>query len=117
MLDLKNLESLGFDRKDAEKRFMGKPDFYIRCLNIYFRTNDIARLEQLCAEKDWQQALKCVHTLKGSAGNMALVRLYEIYSEMTEYFRAGDAENAVALLPSAVELEKALREAAGYETD
>ena len=117
MFDFNVLESLGFDRTDAEKRFMGNPDFYIRCLNIYFRTNDIAHLERLCAEKDWQQAFKCVHTLKGSAGNMALVRLYEIYSEMTEYFRAGDAERAVALLPAAVELEKALREAAGYEAD
>ncbi|MGN1108859.1 MAG: Hpt domain-containing protein [Oscillospiraceae bacterium] len=96
---------------------MGNQDFYIRCLNIYFRTNDIARLEQFCAQKDWQQAFKCVHTLKGSAGNMALERLYEIYSEMTEYFRSGDAEDAVKLLPAAVELEKALREAAGYETD
>ena len=114
MVDFDRLEALGYDPKQVEKRFMGKWEFYEKCINIYFNTNDIARLEQLCAEKDWDNALECVHALKGSAGNMAFVPLYEIYSEMTENFRAGEPEKATALLPSAVELEKSLREAAGY---
>ena len=114
MIDFKKLEKLGVDRCEAEKRFLGSQEFYLKCIFIYFRTNDISLLERLCAEKDWQKALKCVHALKGSAGNMAFRRLYEIYAQMTDDFRAGEPEKALELLPAAVELEKALREAAGF---
>ena len=113
-MDIARMESLGFDREAAEKRFQGNMAFFERCITIYFKTNDIALLEQLCSEMNWEQATKCAHSLKGSAGNMAFMRLYEIYSEMTMDLRAGETEKALELLPSAVELEKALREAAGY---
>ena len=113
-MDLEKMEQLGFDLKTAQKRFQGNMSFFEKCINIYFKTNDIARLERLCSEENWQEALKCVHSLKGSAGNMAFMKLYKIYSDMTESFRAGDVENALELLSVAVELEKALREAAGY---
>lgn len=113
-MDLEKMELLGLDRKTAEKRFQGNMSLFERCVNIYFRTNEIANLERLCVEKNWQQAQQCVHSLKGSAGSMAFIRLYDIYSEMTENFRDGEPQEALERLPAAVELEKALREAAGY---
>lgn len=117
MVDYDRMEALGVDREQASKRFLGNMDFYQKCINIYFKTDNISKLEQLCAEKNWDKALDCAHTLKGSSGNMAFVPLFKIYSEMTEYFRVGDTEAALSLLPSAVELEKELRKAAGFHNN
>ncbi|MGN1338723.1 MAG: Hpt domain-containing protein [Oscillospiraceae bacterium] len=114
MVDMDRMVELGLNLDQASKRFLGNRDFHMKCIKIYFDTNDIALLEQLCADKNWSKAMECAHTLKGSSGNMAFETLFRIYSEMTDLFRAGENEAAVALLPSAVELEKGLREAAGY---
>lgn len=114
MVDFKRLESLGYDSVCAEKRFRGSEEFYTACMNIYFHTDDISRLERLCRDKCWDEALDCVHTLKGASGNLAFTTLYNIYSDMTEHFRAGNPEKALTMLKSARELENALREAAGF---
>lgn len=115
MVDYDRMLALGLDPEDAKRRYGTNTGLYATCMNIYFKTNAFAKLEQLCREKKWDEAFDCVHTMKGSAGNMSFMSLYNIYSEMTEDFRSGEPEKAVRLLEKARELENAFREAAGYK--
>lgn len=90
MVDFHKLRELGFDSENAKERFLGSEEFYFSCMKIYIRANDIAKLTELCRACDWENALECVHTMKGSTGNLALYGLYSHYSAMTDLFRAGD---------------------------
>ena len=114
MVDFSELERLGLDRREVQERFGGKESFFIKCMTIYFNTNNIERLEELCAAGNWDEALECVHTMKGSVGNLAFMPLFDIYCGMTEAFRDGMPQKAAEMLPGAVELERELRAAAGY---
>ncbi len=115
MVDYERMVELGLDPEDAKRRYGTNTGLFATCMNIYFRTNAFSKLEQLCREKKWEEAFDCVHTMKGSAGNMSFISLYNIYSEMTEDFRRGEPEKAILLLDKAAELEKSFREAAGFE--
>lgn len=99
MVDFHKLRELGFDSENAKERFLGSEEFYFSCMKIYIRANDIAKLTELCRACDWENALECVHTMKGSTGNLALYGLYSHYS---------------AMLPEAQEMEEKMRSAAGF---
>ena len=83
-------------------------------MKIYIRANDIAKLTELCRACDWENALECVHTMKGSTGNLALYGLYSHYSAMTDLVRSGEPLKAASLLPEAQEMEEKMRSAAGF---
>ena len=55
--------------------------------------------ETSMGDKDYDEALRAVHTLKGICRNLSFTRLYESSSRMTEAFKAGDFENAAAGMP------------------
>lgn len=114
MVDFRKLGELGFDAESAKERFLGSEDFYFSCMKIYIRANDIARLTELCRACDWENALECVHMMKGSTGNLALDGLYSHYSAMTDFFRAGEPLKAASLLPQAQAMEEKMRSAAGF---
>mgnify|MGYP002582747115 CR=1 FL=1 len=114
MVDFRQLDELGIDEAEARERFMDSEEFYSACMKIYIRTNNIAKLSALCAAGDWAGALDCVHTMKGSTGNLALYGLYSHYSAMTDLFRSGEPLKAASLLPEAQEMEEKMRSAAGF---
>ena len=96
MVDFHKLRELGFDSENAKERFLGSEEFYFSCMKIYIRANDIAKLTELCRACDWENALECVHTMKGSTGNLALYGLYSHYSAMTDLFRSGEPLKAAS---------------------
>ena len=114
MVDFHKLRELGFDSENAKERFLGSEEFYFSCMKIYIRANDIAKLTELCRACDCENALECVHTMKGSTGNLALYGLYSHYSAMTDLFRSGEPLKAASLLPEAPEMEEKMRSAAGF---
>ena len=56
-------------------------------------------LETALQNRNYEEALRFVHTLKGICRNLSFTRLYESSSRMTEAFKAGDFENAAAGMP------------------
>ena len=78
MVDFHKLRELGFDSENAKERFLGSEEFYFSCMKIYIRANDIAKLTELCRACDWENALECVHTMKGSTGNLAYSDIQQV---------------------------------------
>ena len=56
-------------------------------------------LETALQNRNYEEALRFVHTLKGICRNLSFTRLYESSSRLTEAFKAGDFENAAAGMP------------------
>lgn len=56
-------------------------------------------LEEAIGNKDYEEALRAVHTIKGICQNLSFTRLYESSSLMTKAFKEGDPERAMAVMP------------------
>ncbi len=112
-IDFSALAAAGFNEEAADERFAGMGQLYEECLLLYFRSDNITKLEQMAAEHDWENVGKCAHTLKGSAGNLALEPLYDIYAQICSCARSGETSGIPAMLRRARELESAFRKAAG----
>ena len=55
--------------------------------------------EESMEKKDYEDALRGVHTMKGICQNLSFTRLYESSNQVTQALKKGDYEKAVALTP------------------
>lgn len=72
-------EDLYLDMKQGMNRVGNKKDFYLDMLKIFF--NDMASIENnvglLIKDYNYEEARKMLHKIKGCAGNIAAIKLYE----------------------------------------
>lgn len=113
MIDFDLLESVGLDRAAAKKRFDNDDKFFGKCLKKYIDSNNIEKLRKCINEKRYHDASDVSHTLIGSSGNLALVRLYDVYVMINEALKLGDTREADRLVSQAESIEQAVKEAAG----
>ncbi len=106
------LAPIGFNSKEYLRRFDKMPQLYMECLVLYIKSNDIERLNTLFGEGKWQDAYDCAHTLKGSSGNLALMKLWKLYEEIVEILGGSEPKSAAHLIKKASALEAQLREIA-----
>lgn len=112
-IDFSALSAAGLDLKAADERFAGMGQLYEKCLLLYFRSDNITRLEELAAAADWQGVYNCAHTLKGSAGNLALVPLFDIYVKICAGAESRSTAEIPELLAQARRYEDTFRRAVG----
>lgn len=112
-IDFNALSAAGFNMKAAEERFAGMGKLYEKCLLLYFHSDNITKLEELAAAGDWENVSHCAHTLKGSAGNLALDPLYDVYVKICISADKRDTAGIPELLARARSYENAFRKAAG----
>lgn len=87
------LEENGADVKNALRHFMGKEEMYEKYLIKFFLEEpNYAKLMDALENKNYEEAFRCVHTLKGVSINLGLMPLYQALSEMTEELRGKAAE-------------------------
>ena len=81
-------EVLGRLYSDAlVQRFVGK----------FLSDQSFQLLERSLAEKNYEEAFRAAHTLKGVTQNLSFTRLYQSSHELTEALRAQDYELAAQL--------------------
>ena len=98
-LDRAALESAGIDVEDALARLMGSEALLERLLGKFLDDASFAALEAAIDAHDVQAAIDASHTLKGVAGNLSLTRVYDASARMCDLFRAGNWDDACALMP------------------
>lgn|GEM_PF-3336153 len=92
----------GINVDEMMKRYHGKWPFYKKIL-VLFRDhhNTVAeRLSGLLKQNEFKEAMMLAHTIKGSAGNIGAMQLYNAATLMEQACRAGDSQAAVERLPS-----------------
>lgn len=109
----KRFFEIGFDQEEFDLRFLKMPPrVYKECVRLYFKSNDIERLQKLFREKKWKEANDCAHNLKGSSGNLAMMELYRTYAKIIKALKSSDPESAAELIEQAAYLENEFRIAA-----
>lgn len=89
------------DRAELMRRTMGDENF-CREIVLTFLGSIHEKLENLSTaivELDCEQICFYVHSIKGSAGNLALHRLYQSALSMEQLVRSGDLEGGCRKLP------------------
>ncbi len=89
----RELQRNGADIKSALRSFMGKEEMYEKYL-VKFLAEDpnYDNLMISLENKDYSEAFRCAHTLKGVSINLGLTPLYQSASELTEQLREKEPE-------------------------
>ena len=107
-------ETMDANYEDALNRFLSE-DRIKRFLGMFLRDTSYELLEKSLGEKDYETAFRAAHTLKGVAMNLALTRMAESSSELTEALRGGtpngDIDGLYAAVSEAYKITRAAIEA------
>ena len=88
--------------QDALKRIGGSMDLYKRLLNQFTGGDHINPLEEALSVGAMEDAARLVHTLKGVAANLSLIKVSAKASDLEQSFKNGlDHSDAFAELKNA----------------
>lgn len=91
-------EVLGGDYPEVLSRL--KKEERIQKFAIKFLTDDsYSVLQQMLNSEDMEEAFRAAHTLKGLSQNLGFTKLYHSSSQVTEFLRLKNADEAKKLMP------------------
>ena len=77
------------DVQDALRRIGGSMDLYKRLLNQFTEGDHIDPLEEALSVGAMEEASRLIHTLKGVAANLSLVKLSSLSSDLEHKIKNG----------------------------
>ncbi len=109
-----NLEQLyaaaGGSAAETIKRLCGNEDIIKMFLKKFPKDESFTGLVKALGDGETETAFRMAHTLKGIAANLGLQTLYEKSSAVTEFLRAGNADDAKKAMPELeAEYDKTLK--------
>lgn len=69
---------------------LGKRERIAKYLNKFGAEDESSNLERLLNEKNYEEAFRCVHSIKGMCLNLGLVGLQQVASDLCEELRNGE---------------------------
>lgn len=102
------LSKAGISANAGIERFYGDRELYECSLNKFPKDPHYEMMIKAIGEKDVKAAFAAAHALKGLAGNLSMVRLYDHICPLVELLRGGTLEGADELLPAVVSDYEAL---------
>jgi len=97
------LKEAGVDIKTAMNRFMGNEALLMRFLKKFDQDPNYELFKKCMEEKQYDEAFKAAHTLKGLCGNLSLSGMFDVVSREVEALRAKEYQKAEGILPEVVE--------------
>lgn len=96
------LEENGADVEGTLHRFMGNGALFLKFLLKFKDDQNFVLLRNSIEQKDYEEAFKAAHTLKGVSANLGLTPICDSASKLTELLRGKAA--------SEIEIDKVLQE-------
>ncbi len=87
MLTIDKLNKFGADTALGLERCINNEEFYFRLIIKAINDDSFINLKKEIENKNYNEAFKIAHSLKGVLGNLSLTPLYEIDYEITELLR------------------------------
>ena len=87
MMKVDKLKEYGINVEEGLARCLNKEDFYLRLMNKAILDDSFINLKKEIEEKNYDNAFKTSHSLKGVLANLAITPLYEIIYNLTELLR------------------------------
>lgn len=107
------LSPYGIDYDDAMDRFGGNAELFFRLAGKYLDSDSYARLVSAMEMHDFDEAYRQAHSLKGVAGNLSFVKLYNVAAEIAGNLREGEYVAAESYLPDVEAAHNRVVEALG----
>ncbi len=85
---LEKLKDWGIDLNGVRARFLNDDALYLDCLQEFSQDTCFEELDTAVQAQEYAAAFEHAHTLKGVAGNLGLIPLYDALSDLTECLRA-----------------------------
>lgn len=102
---LEELKELGVDIEDGLKRLNKNEALYKRLLGTFVKTMKTKVISPDFDANNCIEAIEIAHAIKGTAGNLSITPVYEAYSEIVNLLRAGQLEEARALLVKIIPIQ------------
>ena len=87
MLTMEALKEFGADTEKGLAVCMGNEALYLRLVGAVPTESKFDALSRAIGEGNLDEAFDAAHALKGVLGNLSLIPLYDIASEITEFLR------------------------------
>ena len=87
MLTIEKLDEYGANTKEGLERCLNKEELYFRLITKAADDDSCLKLKKEIEDKNYDEAFKIAHSLKGVLGNLAITPMYEIVFELTELLR------------------------------
>jgi HPt (histidine-containing phosphotransfer) domain-containing protein len=87
MITLDKLNQFGANTKEGLDRCMNNEAFYLRLVDKAINDDSFIKLKNELENKNYDEAFKIAHSLKGVLGNLSLTPLYDLTVEITENLR------------------------------
>ena len=87
MITLDKLNQFGANTKEGLDRCMNNEAFYLRLVDKAINDDSFIKLKDELENKNYDEAFKIAHSLKGVLGNLSLTPLYDLAIEITENLR------------------------------
>ena len=87
MITLDKLNQFGANTKEGLDRCMNNEAFYLRLVDKAINDDSFIKLKDELENKNYDEAFKIAHSLKGVLGNLSLTPLYYLAVEITENLR------------------------------
>ncbi len=108
MLD--ELNRLGVDTGDGLFRFMNNETLYKRMLTAFAEMVRETKITTAFDDDACEKEIATFHALKGAAGNLSITPLYQAYTEIVRLLRAGNAEEAKAVITKTLPVQEKIIE-------
>jgi HPt (histidine-containing phosphotransfer) domain-containing protein len=109
MLTIESLKAFGVNTEEGVGRCLGKPEFYLRMVGKALEDTGVDRLDAAIAAKDYDEAFRCAHAMKGVFANLSLTPLLEPVEEITELLRAHTDTDYSALMARIKDADSGLK--------
>lgn len=97
------LENAGVDISAALERFLGNEDLLIQFLRKFSEDKNYYAFQEAMQKRQFGDAFKAIHNLKGLCGNLSIIPLFETVSIEVEFLRNGENEAAMDFVPEVEE--------------
>ena len=87
MITLDKLNQFGANTKEGLDRCMNNEAFYLRLVDKAINDDSFIKLKDELENKNYDEAFKIAHSLKGVLGNLSLTPLYDLAVDITENLR------------------------------
>lgn len=87
-----NLKDDGIDLGVIDQCFGGNENIYFKFLRRFFEDKDYINFNELMFQGNYSEAFNSAHALKGVAGNLGMIKVYEFLVVIVEKLRNSNYE-------------------------
>ena len=77
----------GIDLRVIDQCFGGNEEIYFKFLRRFFEDKDYIKFNELMLQENYSEAFNSAHALKGVAGNLGMIKVYEFLVVIVEKIR------------------------------